>query len=153
MKMLTGFPRASLEAIQQHMQHLGCFTWFPTRSHAHSHQKHAPPWCHESGITQILQWVDTFSSQIWLGQFGFFIPGFYGRLDDDWHQLSGLSGQSGFELCFNPGSTLPLTPSKPLPRWEQPIFKIKTQTLRKAKNPLVIFPVRGGGAVTWIMIN
>lgn len=59
-----------------------------------------PPWCHEGGLTQIPQWVDTFSSQIWLGLFGFFIPVFCGRVDDTWHTLYGLSGQSVFDLLI-----------------------------------------------------
>lgn len=116
---------------------------------------HQKPWVylslHEGCIGQIVPGVYIFSSQNWLGKFGSFLHGFYGRLGDAWHQLPGLTGQSG--LCFNRGSTPPLTPSKPLPSWEQTTFKIKTQTLRKAKNPLVIFPIWRGEAVTWIMIN
>lgn len=144
MKVLIGFPRASWAATEQHMWHCGCFTGLPQEQCVYL----SP---HEGCIWQILPWVDDLSPQIWLGKFGSFIPGFYGRLGDVWHQLFGLTGQSG--LCFNPGSTPPLTPSKPLPSWEQTTFKIKTQTLRKAKNPLVIFPVWRGEAVTWIMIN
>lgn len=149
MKLLTGFPRASLEAVQQHRWYLGCFIWSPTRSHVHkcpslvSWGTHNP----NSPVNGYFLFSNLIRA-VWLPHHGF-----CGRVGDVWCRLFRWSGQSGFDLYFNSGFTLPLTASKPLPRWEQPTFKIKTQTLRKAKNHLVMFPVQRGGAVTWIMIN